>query len=157
MTILRPEHQLTQQFMAIHTISTIFIKLNLIPKIPILIPWSPKMNYKKVYKFYIQHNIQNNKETCIQQHNSQHLATFHNFLTLTQEHHFQFNFRNHIHIINWKLASPLPEFRWTIYRKWILPLPLLFASSRFSSFFPKLLKRQREEEEGESIFCKSFI
>ena len=44
------------------------------------------------------------------------------------------NFRIHIYITNWKLASPLPEFRWTIYRKWILPLPLLFASSRFSPF-----------------------
>ena len=32
MIILRPEHQLTQQFMAIHILSTIFIELNLIPK-----------------------------------------------------------------------------------------------------------------------------
>jgi len=32
MIMLRPEHQLTQQFMAIHILSTIFIELNLITK-----------------------------------------------------------------------------------------------------------------------------
>jgi len=29
---------------------------------------NPKLNYKNVYRFYLQHNNQNNSEICIQQH-----------------------------------------------------------------------------------------
>ena len=93
---------------------------------PIFNPWSPKTCSNNCLQ--VQHTTMHNKNTK-QPHNSQHLTIFHNFLTLAQGHHFQFNLRNHIHIINWKLASPLPEFRWTkTLQQLTLPLALLPCS-----------------------------
>ena len=76
MIILRPEHQLTQQFMEIHTVSTVFIKLNLIPKIPILIPDHSKWITKR-----LTGSIYNTSSKTTQKHAFNN--TIHNILQLS--------------------------------------------------------------------------
>ena len=82
------------------------------PRNSILIPRSPKMNYYNVYGFYMQYNNQNNSENM---KSTTQFTTFGNLSQLSNPNSRTTNsiqFSNIIYTINWKLASPLPEFRW---------------------------------------------
>ena len=91
-------------------------------KNPILIPQSPKLIYRNVFRSYTQHNSINNSENTIN-NTIQLIRQFIIFLrNLKQYNNFQSKFMKHAYIYyNWNANPPLPQFsefysknRWTL-------------------------------------------